>query len=124
MKNIESKPHMRYTILFLCLFFSVSLAQENKPNSNIVPTKNDTPELMVRLSKPKIFDRIRDLRSEYGELQRLVEDPTLAVPAWKARMRQIEGIITGLQLVMNDSTLFLVDSTALTKPRRREALKE
>jgi len=115
---------MRYTILFLCLFFSVSLAQENKPNSNIVPTKNDTPELMVRLSKPKIFDRIRDLRSEYGELQRLVEDPTLAVPAWKARMRQIEGIIAGLQLVMNDSTLFLVDSTALTKPRRREALKE
>ncbi|MFH0957852.1 MAG: hypothetical protein V1897_04030 [Pseudomonadota bacterium] len=86
---------MKPTILLLFLFCGVFLllAQE-KP---------------IRLSKPKVEARMELLKNEHRELQKLVDDPTLAVPSWKARMRQIEGLVGAFEQSLNDSTLFWIE---------------
>jgi len=64
-------------------------------------------EKPVPLSKQKVEARIRELGDEYQQLQRLVDDPQLAVPNWRARMRQIEGLVEGLRQSIQDSTLLV-----------------
>jgi hypothetical protein len=94
---------MRYIIILLSLLFLPGVLAQEKP---------------IQLSKKKVEMRIDQLKKEYQELQRLVDDPALAVPNWKARMRQIEGEVGGLMASINDTTLIEADSLK-TKPKSK-----
>lgn len=75
-------------------------------------------EKAVHLSKQKVEMRIDQLKKEYQELQKLVDDPMLAVPNWKARMRQIEGSVGAFNQSLEDSSLFWVKRDSLSIPKK------
>lgn len=83
---------MKLMILLVFCALSLSLAQEKT----------------IYLDRQKVETRIDQLKKEYQELQRLVDDPMLAVPNWRARMRQIEGSIGAFSQSLEDSSLFWV----------------